>query len=101
MPEPEILVPGAIAELVADDAPMDPKDSRIAELEAAVAQLDGALDLAREQLRAMATVPSATVQANNGPRLIGENWAGKTAAEAKAAGVSQTVLCSDGYFVPG
>ena len=35
------------------------------------------------------------------PRLIGEDWSSKTAAEAHKAGVKTTVLCSDGYYVPG
>lgn len=35
------------------------------------------------------------------PRLIGENWSSLTAAEAKAKGCTVTVLCRDGYFVPG
>lgn len=37
----------------------------------------------------------------NEPRLIGDDWSSKTSHEAHAAGVKSTVLCSDGYYVPG
>ena len=35
------------------------------------------------------------------PRLIGQDWSRMTAAQAKAAGCTQRVLCSDGYYIPG
>jgi hypothetical protein len=100
MPDFDIQIPGAVEAPAADDTPVDPKDARIAELETTVAQLNAALQDANEKLRAVQTVPSAAVQTNTGPRLIGENWAAKTSAEAQAAGVTRPVLCSDGYYVP-
>ena len=69
--------------------------ARIAELEATVELLQDQLAAAKE--RAVAPAPAAPVA----PRLIGENWSTRTSAEARAAGVTQTVICSDGYYVPG
>jgi hypothetical protein len=100
----EIKEPGAQSAVAvdADDAPMDPKDARIAELETTVAQLSGALDQANAKLAAFATVPSRVENAAEPERVIGDGieWRSKTSAEARAAGVKTTVLCSDGYFVP-
>ena len=79
------------------DAPAAPPFDaavRITELEATVELLQGQLDAAKE--RAAAPAPAAPVA----PRLIGEDWSNRTSAEARAAGVTQTVMCSDGYYVP-
>jgi len=63
-----------------------------ASLKAMVEAMQDKLDAAGDQ--AEAPPPPA-------PRLIGEDWRHKTTAEAHAAGVTKTVLCSDGYYVPG
>lgn len=47
------------------------------------------------------TVPSAPITVGGERRIIGEDWSSKTASEAHAAGVDKTVMCSDGYYVPG
>lgn len=104
MPADEIKVetPGAAPVThTDDDAPSDPRDMRIVELEGMVAQLGAALSDAQDQVRNLQTVPARVADAETGPRLIGEDWSNKTSAEAKAAGVTKTVRCSDGYYVPG
>ena len=77
------------------DAPPFDASARITELEATVAMLEDQLAAAKE--RAAAPAPAAPVV----PRLIGENWSNRTSAEARAAGVTFTVMCCDGYYVPG
>lgn len=83
-----------------DTASTDDQAARIAQLEADVAQRDAIIADLNERLRDLETVPARPAEPE-APKLIGEDWSGKTAAEAKAAGVTKTVLCSDGYYVPG
>lgn len=97
-----VLTPGAPAPAdPIDDTPLDPKDQRIMELEGTVAQLNAALEQAQTTIRAMETVPKRHDAVGEPERIIGEDWRSKTTAEAHAAGVKKTVLCKDGYYVPG
>lgn len=102
MPKQDLKIetPGLVPAEPVDDTPTDGKDTRIAELEATVALLNGTIDDLREQLRVVQTVPSRIEGAETAPRIIGPDWSGKTSAEARAAGVIKPVLCSDGYYVP-
>lgn len=75
--------------------------AKVAQLEADNAQLQAELAKVNAQLQAVQTVPTPLAQVDSGPRLIGEDWSNKSSAEAKAAGVTTTVLCADGYYVPG
>ena len=75
--------------------------AQITALEAENAQLKALVCDLQEQLRVLATVPSTPVKVDTGSRLIGQDWSRMTSAEAKAAGCTQRVLCSDGYYVPG
>lgn len=68
------------------------KDATIAQQTAMIADLNA-------KLEKLATVP-ATVASPKAVRTIGEDWSSKTSAEAQAAGVTHTVKCSDGYYVP-
>lgn len=95
-------IPGDDAALSSGEAsaPDDGSAARVAELEAENAQLRAALGDANSQLQAVQSVPSKPITIE-GERLIGENWASMTSAQAKAKGCNKTVLCSDGYYVPG
>lgn len=73
--------------------------AQIADLQQQVAQRDAMISVLQDKLDAVATVPQVAPQPYT-PRLIGEDWSQKTSAEAKAAGVRHTVLCSDGYYCP-
>lgn len=86
-----------------DAAPFadDASAARIAELEATVSQLNALVSELNGRLQGVATVPAPDAAPIGVRRIIGENWGDKTAAEAQAAGVTYTVLCSDGYYVPG
>lgn len=78
----------------------DGSAARIAELEAIVAQQNAMISQLMAQAQSVATVPVVAKEAGE-PRIVGEDWRSKTTAEAHAAGVTITVLCSDGYYVPG
>lgn len=96
--------PNAAAAAADGSAPAvdDASAAKIAELEAVVAQQSALISQLSAQAAAVATVPAAPAEDPAGERrIIGEDWSNKTAAEAKAAGVTRTVLCSDGYYVPG
>lgn len=101
MPGDDAQADDAIAVDKVDDQPAAPDADtlgalhmRITELEATVALLEDQLAAAKD--RAAAPAPAVPVA----PRLIGEDWSNRTSAEARAAGVTQTVMCSDGYYVP-
>ncbi len=104
-PELVVQVPGDPAATPSADgsaaAPDDASAARIAELEAVVAQQNAMISQLSAQAAAVATVPAAAAPVIGERRFIGEDWSTKTAAEAKAMGVDRTVLCSDGYYVPG
>lgn len=104
-PDLNVQTPGdPAADPVADGAAPaidDGSAARIAELEAMVAQQAALISQLNGQLQALATVPSAPVTVGGERRIIGEDWSDRTAAEAEAAGVKSTVLCKDGYYVPG
>jgi hypothetical protein len=99
-----IETPGASAAHA--DADTGPDESagdlaaKLAAADATIAQLSAALADANSKLQAAQTVPAPLSQPSTGARLIGEDWSGKTSAEARAAGVDRPVLCSDGYYVP-
>lgn len=92
-----VQTPGGDAATAADDV----NAGRIAELEATVAQQAAMISQLNAEVSASATVPVVAAPVMGEKRYIGEDWSNKTAAEAKAAGVDRTVLCSDGYYVPG
>lgn len=97
---PVVEVPGSAD--TPNDLPVETTDdlaAKVAQLEADNAQLSAALADANSKLQALQTVPTPLAKAA-GQRIIGEDWSNKTSAEAKAAGVTHTVLCSDGYYVP-
>lgn len=101
MPDDEdILMPGGTGPDIAAPAADDPSAARVAALEAQLAQAQALVAQLSAQAQALATVPSAPAAIAE-PRIIGMDWRTKTSAEAKAAGITQTVLCSDGYYVPG
>jgi hypothetical protein len=75
----------------------DDTAARIADLERQLAQANALNAELMDKAGADEFAPPAPKE----PKLIGENWGSRTAAEAKAAGVTRTVLCSDGYYVPG
>lgn len=80
----------------------DASAARIAELEATVAQQAALISDLSAKLAAVATVPQAAPAAAVGEaRFIGDDWRSRTSEEARQAGVDRTVLCSDGYYVPG
>ncbi len=79
----------------ADDA-----DAAQAAHDAEAAQLRAALAQANAELQALRANPAQPALSAGPARLIGEDWGNRTSAEAKAAGVTKTVLCSDGYYVP-
>lgn len=100
----KVETPGATGAEPADEPTTETVEdlaAKVAQLEADNAQLSAALADANSKLQAVQTVPAALAQVESGPRLIGEDWSNRTSAEAKAAGVTHTVLCADGYFVPG
>ena len=112
MPGPEdntelnVQTPGDPAAAVASadgGAPAvdDASAARITELEAMVAQQAAMISQLNASVSAVSTVPAAPAEVIGETRMIGEDWRSKTSAEAKAAGVTRTVLCSDGYYVPG
>ena len=104
-PELNVQTPGGDANQSTDGstaAQDDASAARIAELEATVAQQAALISQLNAQVAAVATVPAAPAADPAGERrIIGEDWSSKTTAEAQAAGVKRTVLCSDGYYVPG
>lgn len=105
-PELNVQTPGDPAADPAVDgagtAVDDGSAARIAELEATVAQQSALISQISAQAAAQATVPSAPAKDPAGERrIIGEDWGSNTCADAHAAGVTKTVLCSDGYYVPG
>jgi hypothetical protein len=71
--------------------------ARIAQLEQDLAQAHA---LNEQLLDAQGADTAAAPPAAKEPKLIGENWSNMTAAQAKAAGVAERVLCSDGYYCP-
>lgn len=87
-------VAAPVADVTADD-----KDAVIAQLQSENTSLQALVQALQDQLDAKADVADAP--AVREARLIGMNWSNMTATEAKAAGAKSTVLCSDGYFVPG
>lgn len=100
-----IQTPGEIPETTAEDVqptagPDDGSAARIAELEGIIAQQNAMISQLMAQAQSVATVPVVAKEAGE-PRIVGVDWRGKTTAEAHAAGVTMTVLCSDGYYVPG
>jgi hypothetical protein len=78
----------------------DDKDALIAQLQSENASLRGMVQSLEDQL-ANAEEGAQAAAPPPAPRLIGEDWSHKTSAQAKAAGVTKSVLCSDGYYVPG
>ena len=82
--------------------------ARIAELEAEnqqlrvmLGQLNAAVNGGAQGIAnldaALAAIPVAAVA----PRaIVGEDWRNRTTEEARAAGVTKVVLCSDGYYCP-
>ena len=90
-----ILPPGADSGSAASD-----QSAEIESIKLQVTQLEAVNAELQNQLDALKTVPSAPALAA-APRLIGEDWSKMTAAEAKAAGCTRSVLCSDGYYIPG
>ena len=103
---PELIVqtPGDPTAVPADGAAPAADDStaaRVAELEATVAQQAALISQLNAQAASVATVPNAAPPAIGERRYIGEDFSGKTSAEARAMGVDHTVLCADGYYVPG
>ncbi len=103
-PELNVQTPGdPAADPAADGAGTavdDASAARIAELEATVAQQAALISQLNGELQGLATVPKTDAPVIGERRIIGEDWGSKTTAEAHAAGVKQTVLCSDGYYVP-
>lgn len=104
-PELVVQTPGdPAASAAADEAGPTADDAsaaRIAELEASVAQQAALISDLSAKLASVATVPQSAPPAPGERRFIGEDWTSKTSEEARAAGVDRTVLCSDGYYVPG
>lgn len=101
---PELIVqtPGDPAVAAPDGAlPDDASAARVAELEATVAQQAALISQLNAQVASVATVPNAPAATPGVRRTIGEDWGSKTTADAAEAGVKVTVLCSDGYYVPG
>ena len=102
MPAPKLtpLVPGSpIVDPVDDetsDTPVAGDAARMAELEAQIAQQSAMIAQLMAQANAAPAAPKDTAS-----RLIGIDWSSKTSAQARAEGVTQRVLCSDGYYVPG
>ena len=105
MPAPKLtpMVPGSpVADPVDDEGVEDTAvagdAARMAELEAMIAQQSAMI----AQLVAQASAaPSPSPASASASRLIGIDWSSKTSAQARAEGVTQRVLCSDGYYVPG
>ena len=104
MPAPTLkpLVPGSpIVDPVDDEAsdtPVAGDAARMAELEAMIAQQSAMI----AQLMAQANAAPVQAKASDAAsRLIGIDWSSKTSSQARADGVTQRVLCSDGYYVPG
>lgn len=99
---PPALVPG---ELSALDTPETPEVSdngaaaRIAELEATVNQQNAIIADLQAQL-ARQPAPGEAAPAEPVERVIGGEWANRTAAEAQAAGLKEKVLCRDGWYIP-
>jgi hypothetical protein len=77
------------------------KDATIAALEQENAGLRNLVQALQDKLDMAAEGGASTEAPAPEPRLIGENWGSMTAAEAKARGCKKTVLCADGYYVPG
>lgn len=104
-PELVVQVPGDPSATPTADgagpAADDATAARLAELETIVAQQAALISQLTAQAAAVATVPAAAVPTPGERRIIGVDWSSKTSAEAKEMGASQTVLCSDGYYVPG
>ena len=98
-----VQIPGDPAAAPDDSAPApdDASAARIAELESQLAQQAAVISQLNAQAASLATVPNSAPAVVGERRLIGEDWSSKTTSDAAAAGVRQTVLCSDGYFVPG
>jgi len=93
MPDPDLTIhmPGDTG--VSTDPQSDA--TKIAALEAENAQLRALVEHLQD-----GSAPAAPTATPRAPRLIGEDWSARTSADAKAAGVTKTVLCSDGYYVP-
>lgn len=75
----------------------------VAALKAENAQLRATVELLNQQLMDIAdgqAAPSQTAEPKEA-RLIGQDWSSMTSAEARAKGCTQTVLCRDGYYIPG
>jgi hypothetical protein len=103
-PELIVQVPGDPTAAPTDGAAPaadDASAARIAELEAAVAQQAALISQLNAQAAYVATVPNAAPPTPGVRRTIGVDYSSKTSAEAREDGVSTTVLCSDGYYVPG
>ena len=58
-------------------------------------------DLQLEKLMPSVSTPAAPVAPAQGSAEWAPYWAQRTAAEAARAGVRTTVLCRDGWHVPG
>lgn len=69
------------------------------ERETTIAQQNALISELNAKLQGMETVV-ATPKVVGERRLIGVDWSDRTSAEAKEAGVTHTVLCKDGYYVP-
>lgn len=103
---PELIVqtPGDPVTISSDGATPafdDASAARVAELEATVAQQAALISQLNAQVASVATVPNAPAATPGVRRTIGEDWGARTTVDAAAAGVKVTVLCSDGYYVPG
>lgn len=75
----------------------DDAAARIAQLEQQLAQANA---LNEQLMDAQGADTAGAPPAAKEVRMIGEDWSQMTSAQAKASGVTRTVLCSDGYFVP-
>ena len=78
-------------------AASDDAAARIAQLEQQLAQANAMNEQLMDRQGAdTAGAPAVPKEV----KMIGEDWSGMTSAQAKASGVTKTVLCSDGYYVP-
>lgn len=95
---PVVNIPGSDTEGLQESA--SDLSVKLAASQVQIAQLEAVVANLNDQLQSVQTVATPLVQVE-GPRLIGEDWSNKTAAQARDAGCKVRVLCSDGYYVPG
>lgn len=75
----------------------DDAAARIAQLEQELAQ---AKAMNEQLMDAQGADTAGSPAPAKEPKLIGQDWSNMTAAQAKASGVTERVLCSDGYYCP-